>query len=112
MIEVPTVLVVSPQLATRSVKELIELAKASPGTLNYASTGKGTARHLAAELLKSMAGIRITEVPYKVNAQAMSDVSSKQVEMYYPNLILGLPYIQTCLLYTSDAADERSSVDL
>ena len=42
-----------------------------------------------------MAGIRITEVPYKVNAQAMSDVSSKQVEMYYPNLILALPYIQT-----------------
>ena len=95
MIDVPTVLVVSPQLAARSVKELIELAKASPGTLNYASTGKGTASHLAAELLKSMAGIRITEVPYKVNAQAMSDVSSKQIEMYYPNLILALPYIQT-----------------
>jgi tripartite-type tricarboxylate transporter receptor subunit TctC len=94
MIDVPTVLVVSPQLTVRSVKDLIDLAKTSPGTLNYASTGKGTASHLAAELLKSMAGIRITEVPYKVNAQAMSDVSSKQIEMYYPNLILALPYIQ------------------
>jgi tripartite-type tricarboxylate transporter receptor subunit TctC len=94
MIDVPTVLVVSPQLAVRSVKELIDLARANPASLNYASTGKGTASHLAAELLKSMAGIRITEVPYKINAQAMSDVSSKQVEMYYPNLILALPYIQ------------------
>ncbi len=95
MINVPTVLVVSPQLPVKSVKDLINLAKAAPGTINYASTGKGTASHLAAELLKSMAGINVTEVPYKVNAQAMSDVSSKQVEMYYPNLILALPYIQS-----------------
>jgi tripartite-type tricarboxylate transporter receptor subunit TctC len=95
MIDVPTVLVVSPQLGVKSVKELVELARSRPGVLNYASTGQGTASHLAAELLKSMTGIKVTEVPYKVNAQAMADVSTKQVEMYYPNLILGLPLIQS-----------------
>jgi tripartite-type tricarboxylate transporter receptor subunit TctC len=115
MIDVPTVLVVSPQLTVRSVKDLIDLAKANPGTLNYASTGKGTASHLAAELLKSMAGIRITEVPYKVNAQAMSDVSSKQIEMYYPNLILALPYIQNGrvrALAVTGAARSRAVPDI
>jgi tripartite-type tricarboxylate transporter receptor subunit TctC len=94
MIDVPTVLVVSPQLGVNSVKELVALARAKPGVLNYASTGQGTASHLAAELLKQMTGTRITEVPYKINAQAMADVSTKQVEMYYPNLILALPLIQ------------------
>ena len=115
MIDVPTVLVVSPQLAIKSVKDLINLAKASPGTINYASTGKGTASHLAAELLKSMAGIKVTEVPYKVNAQAMSDVSSKQVEMYYPNLILALPYIQSGrvrALAVTGAARSRAVPDI
>ena len=95
MIDVPTVLVVSPQLPVKLVADLIKLAKASPGTINYASTGKGTASHLAAELLNSMARIKVTEVPYKINAQAMADVSSRQVEMYFPNLILALPYIQS-----------------
>jgi tripartite-type tricarboxylate transporter receptor subunit TctC len=95
MIDVPTVLVVSPQLGVQSVTELVELARSKPGALNYASTGQGTASHLAAELLKSMTGIKVTEVPYKVNAQAMADVSTKQVEMYYPNLILALPLIQS-----------------
>jgi tripartite-type tricarboxylate transporter receptor subunit TctC len=115
MIDVPTVLVVSPQLAIRSVKDLINLAKASPGTINYASTGKGTASHLAAELLNSMAGIKATEVPYKVNAQAMSDVSSKQVEMYYPNLILALPYIpsgRVRALAVTGAARSRAVPDI
>jgi tripartite-type tricarboxylate transporter receptor subunit TctC len=115
MIDVPTVLVVSPQLPVKSVKDLIDLAKASPGTLNYASTGKGTASHLAAELLKSMAGIKVTEVPYKVNAQAMSDVSSKQIEMYYPNLILALPYIQSNrvrALAVTGAARSRAVPDI
>lgn len=115
MIDVPTVLVVSPQLAIKSVKDLIDLAKASPGTINCASTGKGTASHLAAELLKSMAGIKVTEVPYKVNAQAMSDVSSKQIEMYYPNLILALPYIQTGrvrALAVTGAARSRAVPDI
>jgi tripartite-type tricarboxylate transporter receptor subunit TctC len=115
MIDVPTVLVVSPQLAVKSVKDLINLAKASPGAINYASTGKGTASHLAAELLKSMAGIKLTEVPYKVNAQAMSDVSSKQVEMYYPNLILALPYIQSArvrALAVTGAARSRAVPDI
>ena len=115
MIDVPTVLVVSPQLPIRSVKDLINLAKASPGTINYASTGKGTASHLAAELLNSMAGIKVTEVPYKVNAQAMSDVSSKQVEMYYPNLILALPYIQSGrvrALAVTGAARSRAVPDI
>ena len=94
MIDVPTVLVVSPQLGVNNVKELVALARSKPGALNYASTGQGTASHLAAELLKQMTGTKITDVPYKINAQAMADVSTQQVQMYYPNLILALPLIQ------------------
>jgi tripartite-type tricarboxylate transporter receptor subunit TctC len=61
----PNILVVHPSVAAQSVKELIALAKAKPGTLNYASSSTGTASHLAGELFKSMAGVDIVRVPTK-----------------------------------------------
>jgi len=77
----PWVLVVNPSLPVHSVKELIALAKEKPGQINYASTGSGGATHLAAELLKSMAGVDITHVPYKGSVQAVNDVISGQVQL-------------------------------
>jgi tripartite-type tricarboxylate transporter receptor subunit TctC len=76
----PNVVVSHPSLPANSIKELIALAKASPGRLNYASTaGIGGASHLSAELLKSMAGIDIVHIPYKGNAPALNDLLAGRV---------------------------------
>lgn len=87
----PTVLVVGAQSKAGSVKELLELAKASPGKLNYATAGRGTASHLSAELMRSMTGVNIVEVAYRATAQALNDTISGEVAMYFPNLAAALP---------------------
>src|SRR5918999_255082 len=68
------VLVVHPSVPAKNLKELIALAKAQPGKLNFASSGIGSSNHMAGELLKVMAGINIVHVPYKVNAPAITDI--------------------------------------
>ena len=79
----PNVLVVHPSLPIRSVKELITLAKAKPGALNYASAALGTANHLAAELFKSMAKVNIVRVPYKGLGAALVDVLGGYVPIVF-----------------------------
>ena len=80
----PNVLVVTPSLPVKSLAELIALAKAKPGELNYASSGTGASNHLAAELLKSMAGINIVRIGYKGASQAMNDLIAGQVQLMFP----------------------------
>jgi len=70
----PNILVVHPSVAAKSVQELIALAKAKPGQLNYASSGSGSSAHLAAELFKSMAGVNLTHVPYKGGGPAVTSL--------------------------------------
>src|SRR5712691_13544780 len=70
----PNVLVVHPGVAVSSVKELIALAKAKPGELNYASSGSGAAAHLAGELFKAMTGVQMVHIPYKGAQPALTDV--------------------------------------
>ena len=70
----PNILVVHPSVQAKSVQELIALAKASPGKLNYASSGSGSSAHLAAELFKSMAGVNLTHVPYKGGGPAVTSL--------------------------------------
>ena len=77
----PNIMVVNPSLPVRSVAELIALAKASPGAINYASGGIGSAPHLAMELFESMAGVKLTHVPYRGTALALNDVVSGQVQV-------------------------------
>jgi tripartite-type tricarboxylate transporter receptor subunit TctC len=89
----PYVLVLHPGVAARSVKELIELAKASPGKLNYASGGIGSAQHLAAELFRLMAGIRIEHVPYK-GAVSVPDVIAGRVQLLFSGLPQSIAHIQ------------------
>jgi tripartite-type tricarboxylate transporter receptor subunit TctC len=74
-------MVVHPSLPVKSVKELIQLAKAKPHTLNYASSGTGTPYHMAGELFKAMAGIDVVHVPHKGSAEAHTSVVSGQVEI-------------------------------
>ena len=77
------VLVVNPAVAANSLQDLIKLAKANPGKLNYASSGNGTPYHMAGELFKHMADIQMTHIPYKGSAAARTDVLSGQVDMMF-----------------------------
>ncbi|MBI3937188.1 MAG: tripartite tricarboxylate transporter substrate binding protein [Betaproteobacteria bacterium] len=79
----PNILVVHPSLPARSVQDLIALAKARPGELNYASGGTGSSTHLAAELFKAMAGVNIVRIAYKGSASPMSDLISGQVQLTF-----------------------------
>jgi len=77
------VLVVHPSVGAKSVADLIRIAKASPGKLNYASSGPGTPYHMAGELFKAMAGVDIVHVPYKGSSGARTDVLGGQVQMMF-----------------------------
>ena len=80
------VLVARPSLPANSVKELVAMAKANPGKLNYASTGNGSSNHLAFELFKTMTGTDITHIPYKGSAPAVTDLIGERVDVMF-NLI-------------------------
>jgi tripartite-type tricarboxylate transporter receptor subunit TctC len=79
----PTVLVVNPSLPAKSVQELIDLAKAKPGTLHFASGGNGTSVHLAGELFKRMMGVDLVHVPYRGSGPAVTDLLSGTVQMMF-----------------------------
>ena len=91
----PTVLVVHPSLPVKSVKELIALAKARPGELNYGSTGIGGIAHLTGEMFKSMAGVDIVHIPYKSTAQAMTDVISGEEQLMFVPTGPATPHIKS-----------------
>jgi len=83
----PFVLVVHPALPARSVTELIALAKAQPGRINYASVGNGSSVHLATELFKTLAGIDLVHIAYKGSAPALQDLLAGQVSVMFVNLL-------------------------
>lgn len=85
MANVPFMLVGSPNIPANNLKELVELAKAKPGTLNYASFGTGTSNHFMGELMRMVAGINMVHVPYKGSAPAMTDVMAGQVQLMFDN---------------------------
>jgi tripartite-type tricarboxylate transporter receptor subunit TctC len=91
---VPNLLVVHPSIPAQNLKEFVTYAKANPGKLNYASNGTGTSSHLAAEMLKSAAGLEITHVPYKGGAPAMQDLIGGQVSMLFDQMPAVLPQVQ------------------
>ena len=91
--DIDLVLVVSPSLPARTLKELIDLAKAKPNTIYFGSTGNGTSLHLAGEFFKSAAGIEITHVPYKSAVTARVDLMSSQVQMMFDLLTSAGPLI-------------------
>src|SRR5579871_1482938 len=90
----PFALVVSNNFPAHSVKELIALAKAKPGDINYASAGNGTGQHLSMELFKMLAGINLAHVPYRGAAPAYADVISGQVPVFFDNLASALGQIK------------------
>ena len=89
------VLVVTPGLAANSVKELVALARANPGKLEYASSGTGGEIHLANELFKQVAGIDVVHVPYKGTAQFLPDLMSGRIAMSLDSMPAHIPYIKS-----------------
>jgi len=91
----PFVLMTHPSVPAKTVKELIALAKAQPGKLNYASAGNGVANHLAGELFKQMAGVDIVHVPYKGAPQAVTDVLAGHMNMMFNSVAPIVAHIKT-----------------
>ncbi|MEI8035286.1 MAG: tripartite tricarboxylate transporter substrate binding protein [Betaproteobacteria bacterium] len=89
------VLSIHPSLPAKTLSELLSLAKSRPGQLNYASSGVGSSNHMAAELLKYMAGININHVPYKGNAPALTDLTGGHVELLFSGVPALLPHIKS-----------------
>jgi tripartite-type tricarboxylate transporter receptor subunit TctC len=89
------VLSIHPSLPAKTLRELIALAKAQPGKLNFASSGLGSSNHMAGELLKVMAGINIVHVPYKGNAPALTDTVGGHVEMIFSGVPALVPHIES-----------------
>ncbi len=92
---VPNVLLVHPKVPSNTLQEFIAYAKANPDKLNYASQGSGTTSHLTAEMFKSMAGVRITHVPYKGTAPALTDLLGGQVDMMFDNLGVSAQHVRS-----------------
>lgn len=88
------VLVVNPSVAAKSVPELIALAKAKPGTLNFGSSGPGSNYHMAAELLKNLTGIDIVHVPYKGSTGMRVDILSRQIQILFDSIPTMAPYVK------------------
>jgi tripartite-type tricarboxylate transporter receptor subunit TctC len=91
----PIVLVVNPGLEATSVKELIALAKAKPGQLQYASAGVGTFTHLGAELFKLTADVDLLHVPFRGGGPAIIDVVGGHTKINFANLITAMPHIRS-----------------
>ncbi len=91
----PMALVVNPKFAAKSLRELIDMAKANPGTINFASGGVGTTPHMAAELFLFNAGIRMTHVPYRGEAPAIADVLAGQVPLVFSNVSVSTGQIKS-----------------
>jgi tripartite-type tricarboxylate transporter receptor subunit TctC len=91
----PQLLAVHPAVAAKSVKELIALARAKPGSLNYASAGAGSSPHLTFELFKSAAGIDIRHVPYKGTGPAITELVGGQVQAMITGVVALMPHVKS-----------------
>ncbi|MEI8153718.1 MAG: tripartite tricarboxylate transporter substrate-binding protein, partial [Hyphomicrobiales bacterium] len=79
----PTVLAVTPELGVKNVKELIAYAKANPGKLSFGSSGVGSSTHLALELFNSLAGVKVTHIPYSGSPQVVTDMLANRIQGYF-----------------------------
>ena len=92
---VPLMVAVHPSVPANSIRELIALARARPGQLNFGSAGTGTTTHLSGELFKTMAGVNIVHIPYRGSPQALTDAVSGQVSMVFAPTLTALPQVQS-----------------
>lgn len=95
LVNVAYIVTLHPSVPAKSIKELLALAKAHPGKLNYGTSGAGTGPHLAGELLNMMAGINIVHVPYKGSAPAQTALMSGEVDITFENTLIVLPQVKS-----------------
>lgn len=105
----PTVLVVSNSVPAKNVKELVQLIKAKPGALSYASAGNGTAPHIAGELFKLSAGLDVVSIPYKGSAPAVVDTIAGNTQFMFPSLFTAYPQVKGEKLKAIGIAGEKRS---
>ena len=91
----PNMRVVHPSMPVKSVKDLVALAKARPGELNYMSAGVGISAHLATELFASLTGVKLVHVPYKGSAQGLTDLVGGQIQLAFPNMTAASPFVKS-----------------
>jgi tripartite-type tricarboxylate transporter receptor subunit TctC len=107
----PYIMVVSPKLGVKSLKEFVALAKSKPGGLNYGTTGVGAANHLVAELFTGNAGIKMTHIPYRGTALAVTDLLAGRVQVVFADPITALPHMKAgTLIALAVTSKERSPV--
>jgi tripartite-type tricarboxylate transporter receptor subunit TctC len=94
IIRTPFVMAVNPTVPAKTVPEFIAYAKTSPGKINYASAGTGTATHLTGELFKVMAGVNMVHVPYRGGGPAFNDLLAGQVQVFFPTTVSSIGYIR------------------
>jgi tripartite-type tricarboxylate transporter receptor subunit TctC len=104
---VPSVLIAHPSLAARNVKELIALAKASPGTLTFGTGGNGTSEHLAAEMFKAMAGVDLVHVPFKGNSDVANALLGGHIKVYFSLVPASLQHVKAGTLRVLAVTTER-----
>lgn len=90
----PNLVLVHPSLPAKSINELVKLAKARPGAINYSSAGSGTPTFLAVELLKALAGIDMVHVPYRGGGEALTAVIAGEVSVYFGPVSSSLPHVE------------------
>ncbi|MBX9904746.1 MAG: tripartite tricarboxylate transporter substrate binding protein [Burkholderiales bacterium] len=108
----PNVLVVHPSLPVKSVKDLIALAKARPGQIDYASSGNGSTQHLTGALFASMAGIRLTHIPYRGSGPVTADLLGGQVMVAFPGIAGMLAHIKSGKLRPLGVTGAKRSPEL
>lgn len=108
----PNVLVVHPSLPAKTIKDLIALAKARPGQIDYASSGNGSTQHLTGALFASMAGINMTHIPYRGSGPVTADLLGGQVMVAFPGIAGMLPHIKSGKLRALGVTGARRSAEL
>jgi len=112
VVQAPFLLLTHPSLPVTTVKDLLALARAKPGMLDCASAGHGTSTHMAFELLRTLAGVKITHVPYKGTGQALVDAMSGQVHMLFGNVLSSLAHVRAGRLRTLGVTTAKRSTVL
>ncbi len=107
LITAPNVLIVHPKVGAESLQDLIALAKASPGRLNYASPGSGSTMQLTAELIKLTAGVSIVHIPYNGTSPALADLLAGQVDMLITELGNAIPHVRSGKLRALAVGSEK-----
>jgi tripartite-type tricarboxylate transporter receptor subunit TctC len=110
LVTLPHILVVHPSVAAASVKELVALAKAKPGVLNYGISGIATSTHMAGELFMHMTGVQMVSVPYKGGAPGMTALLGGQIQLYFATISTAIPHIRSGKLRALGVTTAKRSV--